>query len=206
VTPSVTSRTSVSQAQAIIPAFSAVKRQGNGGAAGIFYQPHRLGERTISRVASESTTFKEEFLFPETIGVFGRFLAYGLRTDIEVSAVNLTDGGPRKSNGQTAADDYLRFHLFVTKALTMPVPIELSLRLVHKSLSYSSSTDVTLFSIPLTLVQLQAGIGNEMRTLFGGISYTYGADRQSIPEFNADYKMSGVGGVVGISWALTGGA
>jgi hypothetical protein len=202
VTPSVTATTEVSATRAIIPSFVVLKRLGSGGAGGLFYTPSRVTSRTITRIADIESSFSEETLFPESIGVLGKSLILGNKLEAEIAAVNLTDGGPRKSNNQTALDDYLRIYAIISRVIPAPVPTELALGLFHKTLSYAANTDVSLFSIPLSHLQLMLKIGTEDRYINVGATYTYGKDRQSIPEFNADYLASGPGGTATISWAF----
>ncbi len=202
ITPSVTATTEVSGTRAIIPSFVVLKRLGSGGAGGLFYTPSRVTKRTITRIADNESSFSEETLFPEAIGVLGKSLIWGVKIEGEIAAVNLTDGGPRKSNNQTALDDYLRVYAIAAKAIPSPVPAELAFGFFHKTLSYAANTDVSLYSIPLSQFQLMLKMGTDERYINLGATYTYGKDRQSIPEFNADYLAGGPGGTATISWAF----
>jgi transcriptional regulator with XRE-family HTH domain len=176
------------------PHLGVVKR--SGGFEGGFYfisGNEKVREVTKSSEGDDSIFRYDDRVFqPTTIGIFSRFRprwgsAYG-----EFAAVQASEGGNRTDDGGTVEEDYIRFTLGGEYELPGGVGTLLG-TLIYKSLSYADNRNVSLPTIPMWGSHL--GLRTEQLgfPVTAGLIAASGRDGQSIDEFNAEYRMQGLG-------------
>ena len=202
-TPSVKSKTKTSESRLFTPYFGILKKAGFG-IAGIVYKQLDESKRTVIKVAETDNSRLEtdEITYdPESISLV---LSVGVGSGhlgSEITSIKAGEGGPRRSNGNTTNDDFMRFRVgYAFDGPSALNPDGISFWFAHQTLSYSSSQDISLNTIPLSslriLWQSPVGFGSVKAGLVG----LYGSDKKSIPEFNASLAMTGVGGEFGLEF------
>lgn len=175
----------------------AVVKHGGNFDGGFSFKTAAEKKRNVTKSTSidESSFVVEDRVYdPTTISIFmrtrlGLGLVYG-----EFSAIEASGGGNRTDRGATVKEDYFR----VQVAGFFPLgPFGFESSLIYKSLSYADNRNISMDTIPMLGLQLKlsANIGVPV---FAGLIGVRGTDGQSIPEFNAQYKLFGFGGIAGI--------
>ena len=198
-TDTIRSVESVGTASLSTPYLGVVKRSG-GFDGGFFY---KLGAdrnrkiRIVTNQTADELTFSDQVHDPTTVGLFTRIKLGVLTAGGSFEAVAAGEGGTRTDNGDTVSEDYLRFRLEAKAPLGAIAAIFGAV--THRTLSYADNRNVTFTSMPMTVTHLRIILGSAETNSFVGIMYGTGKDGQSLPEFNADYKLTVVGGSLGLN-------
>ncbi|WP_218110333.1 hypothetical protein [Oligoflexus tunisiensis] len=175
-----------------------VVKHGGNFDGGFSFKAAAEKKRNVTKSTSidESTFVVEDRIYdPTTIAIFMRTkVKWGLIFG-EFAAIEASGGGNRTDRGATVKEDYFRVQLAGFFPLSGALDLESTL--IYKSLSYADNRNVSMDTIPMLGLQLKltANIGVPV---FGGLIGVQGTDGQSIPEFNARYKLFGIGGIAGI--------
>jgi hypothetical protein len=174
----------------------AVVKHGGNFDGGFVFKTAAEKKRNVTKSTNidESRFVVEDRIYdPTTISIFMRTrlslgLVYG-----EFAAIEASGGGNRTDRGATVKEDYFR----VQFAGFFPLgPFGFESTLIYKSLSYADNRNVTMDTIPMLSLQLKLSM-NIGIPVFAGLVGVSGTDGQSIPEFNAKYKLFGIGGIAG---------
>jgi hypothetical protein len=141
--------------------------------------------------------FVDQVNDPTTASLFGRFKIWGGHLLAAFESIEAGEGGSRTDDGDTVSEDYMKFS--GEGLVPLSGSLALNLAVIHRTLSYSDNRNVTFASMPLTVTHLRLIAGSSDNYAFGGVVYGSGKDAQSLPEFNASYKISVVGGTLGIN-------
>ncbi|MGE0174780.1 MAG: hypothetical protein AB7T49_18450 [Oligoflexales bacterium] len=176
------------------------KRLGSVG-GGILYRAGAEGKRTIKKFTSQEENTELEFediLYdPTTLTLFFvSEMGSGNFVFAEFSEVQASNGGNKTETGDPINENYTLARL--SGFFSIGSPFNLKTTVVYKTLSYAENTNVTLDTIPSWGLHLKLVNGKPDKNTFIGIVYAYGRDGQSLPEFNASYKLD----VYGVSLGL----
>jgi hypothetical protein len=175
----------------------AVVKHGGNFDGGFSFKTAAEKKRNVTKstnIDDSSVVVEDRIYDPTTIAIFmrtrlGLGLIYG-----EFAAIEASGGGNRTDRGATVKEDYFRVQL----AGFFPLgPFGFESTLIYKSLSYADNRNVTMDTIPMLGLQLKLS-ANFGVPVFAGIIGVRGTDGQSIPEFNAQYRLFGYGGIAGI--------
>jgi len=168
---------------------------------GVYYEKGDETSRDIVKEASDGSKIKadETVYDPTVLGLFFRFNLWNCPIDSEFNAVQASEGGPETQEGKKILEDYTRFRLGVL------IPwdknsLNYQFVLIHKTISYAESSFISLDTIPLTTAHFKMISGSEARNYFVGLTYGQGDDTQSIPEFNARYRIKAYGAKLGLNY------
>lgn len=177
----------------------AVVKHGGNFDGGFSFKTSMEKKRTVTKSTDiDDSNFEAEdrVYDPTTIAIFMQNrLSFG-QVFGEFAAVEASGGGNRTPTGASVKEDYFR----VQAAGIFPLrgkDLQLDTTLIYKSLSYADNRNVTMDTIPMLGLQIKI-LANLGVPVFGGIILASGSDGQSIPEFNAKYKLFGYGGIAGI--------
>lgn len=182
----------------LVPRAGLYKRlSGFGG--GIFYEGKDQKKRTVITTAFDDSqlTADDTVYTPPVIGIAARFKAGPIPTELDFAAVQASEGGPKTSEGERVEEDHVRVRLSGNYPLSQGV--EARMVLIHKTLSYADNAVMTLDSIPITTAHMKMIYGKDSLNATLGISYGYGFDVQSLPEFNAKYLLHTYGAHLTVS-------
>ncbi|MCX6128446.1 MAG: hypothetical protein NTX25_05195 [Proteobacteria bacterium] len=158
-------------------------------------------EITKSTSQADSVYVVEDRVYdPTTISIFGQGHLGVSQVYMEFSAIEASGGGNRTDRGATIKEDYFRTQLTGMFPLGGK-DLLLESSLIYKSLSYADSRNVSFDTIPMVGFHLKLHL-NPGVPLYAGIVGLRGSDRQSIPEFNANYKLFGIGAVAGTQFSF----
>jgi|GEM_PF-2965125 len=175
-----------------------VKHSGNFD-GGFYYKSSAEKKRNVTKSTSidaSSFTVEDRVYDPTTVAIFMQSRQSFGQLFGEFAAVEASGGGNRTDRGATVKEDYFR----VQMAGFFPLKgkdLQLESTLIYKSLAYADNRNVTMETIPMLGLQMKLHF-NIGVPLFAGILGVRGSDGQSIPEFNAEYKLFGIGAVIGI--------
>jgi hypothetical protein len=149
---------------------------------------------------TDARTFEDRVYQPTTIAIFANTRRsfgdlYG-----EFAAVEASGGGNVSEVGRYVREDYFRFQLAGLFPLNGK-SLGLESSLLYKSLSYADNRAVTLDTIPMAALHLKLHVDYGL-PFFVGLIGVRGTDGQSLQEFNAQYKLFGVGGTAGLNLML----
>ncbi len=162
----------------------------------------RVRKVTKSTSIDESAFDVEDRVYdPTTIAIFmlGK-LSFG-QIYGEFAAIEASGGGNRTDRGATVKEDYFRIQAAGFFPILGRKDLQLESTLIYKSLSYADNRNITMDTIPMLGLQLKMHF-NAGIPLFAGLIGVRGSDGQSIPEFNATYKLFGIGAVAGLQLSL----
>lgn len=149
----------------------------------------KLSKRTTG-LTDESFEFSDKVHEPSEMGLFAAMNLGFHRAVMEFTAVSAGEGGTLTDNGDSVAEDYMRLRL----EMMMPnFTIPMNVALIHRTLSYADNRNVTVDMIPMTAVHWRFVFGTLEQNMHLGLILGYGYDKQSIPEFNANYKVGAYG-------------
>ncbi len=175
-----------------------VKHSGNFD-GGFYYKTAAEKKRNVTKSTSIDTSnfiVEDRVYDPSTVAIFMQSRQPFGQLFGEFAAVEASGGGNRTDRGATVKEDYFR----VQMAGFFPLKgkdLQLESILIYKSLAYADNRNVTLDTIPMMGLQMKLHF-NVGVPIFAGIIGVRGSDGQSIPEFNAEYKLFGIGAVTGI--------
>ncbi|HYX39906.1 MAG TPA: hypothetical protein VE954_42970 [Oligoflexus sp.] len=176
----------------------AVVKHGGNFDGGFYFKSAAEKKRNVTKSTDidESSFVAEDRIYdPATIAIFMRSnLSFG-KVFGEFAAVEASGGGNRTDRGATVKEDYFRVQVAGFFPLAGNLGLESSL--IYKSLSYADNRNITMDTIPMLGLQIKLNV-NMGIPVFAGIIGVSGSDGQSIPEFNAKYKLFGFGGIAGI--------
>jgi hypothetical protein len=176
----------------------AVLKHGGNFDGGFSFKAAAEKNRNVTKSTSidESTFVVEDRIYdPATIAIFMRTsLSFG-QIFGEFAAVEASGGGNRTDRGATVKEDYFRMQLAGFFSLSSALGLESTL--IYKSLAYADNRNISMDTIPMLGLQLKLSTNIGM-PIFAGLIGVTGSDGQSIPEFNAQYKLFGIGGIAGI--------
>lgn len=185
------------------PRLGVIKR-GSFGQGGFYYREGASRHRPVSVEVDLDHSVQnstEKVFSPTTIAVLMAFNWGASKILTEFNAVEASEGGPTKPNGDSVRDDYMVFRFGISSSVLAPDQI-IDAMIVHRTLSYARSEDIDLDSMPMSTLHLKLLLGKESNHLSLGLIYGYGRDRQSVPSFNADYKTLQYGLSAGLRWAF----
>lgn len=168
---------------------------------GFYYEGGKTSSRTVTKEASDGTIVEttDDLYKPTEIGLFLRFEVSKFQMDAEFAAVQAGSGGPKTDTGESTLEDYSRLRV----AAFIPwnkKELNYYLSVIHKTLSYSDNVHMSLDTIPMTSAHFKIINGSFDRHFFVGLIYGYARDTQSIPEFNAKYRIDAYGGKLGFNY------
>ncbi len=176
----------------------AIVKHGSGFDGGFSFQLSSEKSRTLTKTTSleeDALVVEDRVYSPTTISIFANVKqSYG---DLygEFSAIEASGGGNVTENNISVREDYFRMQ-FTGLFPLMGKDLQLESSLIYKSLAYADNRNVTLDTIPM--MALHAKLKFNLRVpVFVGLIGVRGTDGQSLQEFNADYRIVGVGAVAG---------
>ncbi len=188
------------------PAFLLIPRAGvikhtPAASGGLFYALGREKERSLVKTASDGSRVEtEETVYsPKQYGVFFRFKPWNYPTDTEVVLVKAGTTGPVSQAGEKVLEDYFRYRLGIFVPWERD-KLNFQFVVIHKTLSYSKNAYVSLDSIPMTTAHFKIIQGSVDKHVYLGLIYGQGDDTQSLPEFNAKYKLRAYGAKLGFNY------
>jgi hypothetical protein len=158
-----------------------------------------LRDYTKSASDGSSVSGDEVIFIPSETGIFGEFTAGPAVWDFDFSFVQARGEGPEDNNGNTIYTDYLKARIGMYSVLG---GIGIHTSIGHQTFSYSDSAYITLDSIPMTNLKSRLIFGSIGNNAFLGMSVAQGKDRQSLPEFNAEYEMTAVALTMGMVFGM----
>jgi hypothetical protein len=196
-------KTVSSYSQAALTTFhlGLTKRLG-GVAGGLLYRGGTEGKRSVNKFTSQEgdvdLEFEDVLYDPTTLTLFfvSQLGSNGF-VYAEFSEVQASNGGNKTENGDPIYENYNVAR--VSGFFPIGSVFNIKSTLVYKSLSYAENTNVTLETIPAWAIHLKLLEGKPAKNTFIGIVYAYGRDGQSLPEFNASYKLTGYGVSIGLN-------
>jgi hypothetical protein len=188
VSETTSSDTTFGSVSLFVPRFGMVRR-GATWNGGFYYVMGRDSTRTYRKVASDETETSgtSPVYIPSVIGIVGQIKLAVIDTELDLAQVRAGGGGEKSESGVTIRDDYLRFDI---SGLLDLGGSGLRARIIHNTLSYSNSAFMNIDSIPISSFHFDYIIGAKEANVYYGLIYGYAHDGQSIPEFNADYKVN----------------
>lgn len=175
-----------------------VKRAGRFD-GGFSFQMDAEKSRNVSKTTSLDDTrlsFEDKVYSPTTIAIFANLHQSFGDIYTEFAAIEASSGGNRVDNNIAVKEDYFRVQLGGMFPLAGK-DLQLESNFLYKSLSYADNRNVTLDTIPSMALHLKLHV-NYGIPAFVGLIGVRGSDGQSLQEFNADYRIQGVGGVAGL--------
>ena len=150
--------------------------------------------------ASGDNTGSEKIHYPTEIGIFGKTQVGSIPTDAEMVLINGSDGGSSSEDGKKMTADNFRLKVAGNYGLGGGGLIRGAF--THRTLSYSDQAFMTLENMPLTAFRLTWLAGNESDHFYLGGIYVFGQDTQSLPQFNAKYRLDVYAGTLGVRFGL----
>jgi len=168
---------------------------------GLYYIQGGESKVEFTKQASDGTslTRDEKVFIPAETGMFGEFTAGTIVWDFDLSFVQARGEGPRDVDGNTIYTDYIKAKFGAYGVLG---GVGIHSQLAHQTLSYSNSAFITLDSIPVTHFKIETIFGDLENHSFVGLGYAQGKDGQSLPEFNAKYKLEALMLSVGLRYGI----
>lgn len=177
----------IGQSSLLAPHLILVKRSGSFE-GGCYYKAGVESDqevKTYNTVDSSELVYKQKLYDPTRVGIFFKGMISEFDIYGEFTAVQAGEGGNKTDNGDTIEEDYLSAKF--TASMPLNTGLKGKLGVTHKTLSYADNRNVAIPMIAMTGVHLQALFGSDERYSYLGLAYANGRERQSIPEFNADY-------------------
>ena len=192
---SVDAKIKYSSSALLTPRFGFTRR-GGVASGGAYYVVGAEGSRKVTKSVGDGNDLKfDESLYePTTAALFAQFSGGVMQWNLEVASISGSEGGLRAASGQTMSDDHLRLQFGGVWAGVINAQI------AHQTASYSKSAYMSLENIPMSSIRV--GAGDASTGMWAGGVYFFGRDRQSIPEFNAKYKVDGFVILTGVNHAL----
>jgi hypothetical protein len=195
-------KTVTAYSEVTVPSFHVGFAKRFGSVAGGFY--YRAGSqrsRNVKKFSSQDESelnFEDQVYSPPILSLFFKMDMGKSSLSGEFSEVQASEGGNRSATGEAINDNYT-----VAKgSATFPITSDFLLRstLIYRSSTYTDAQNVSLTSIPLWALYSKLVLGSSQNhQTFIGLIYLRGRDRQSLPEFNADYKVDGYGVNAGLN-------
>ena len=179
------------------PHFGFVKRAG-GFVGGFYFQQGAEKARTVEKSNDRETTvlsLEDRIQDPTTIGIFAKNKISRYDVYTEFAAIQAGEGGNKTDDGGSVEEDYIRLTI---GALIPASFIDIETTYIIKTLSYADSRNVSLKTIPQMGLHVDFLLSLGALDLKAGLVSGYGQDKQSIDEFNADYKVLTYGGTLGL--------
>lgn len=178
-----------------------VMRRSKAWTGGFYYQQGSHIGRHYSKTASDGTELsgeEQQFVAP-SMGVLGEFDAGAGRGDFELDFIQARGYGPTDDKGKTLYTDYFEARFGGWYPLAGAFGLQGGF--AHKTLAYSNSAYVTFETMPVTSVNLKAYFGKpDDQHAYAGLIAGYGTDGQSLPEFNAKYKLVSLAVTTGLNF------
>lgn len=179
-----------------------VTRRSGPWTGGFYYTLGVDGNRGYQQTGSDGSELRgtEKVFIPSRIGVFGQFGALSSLWDMELDFVQARGLGPKDPKGITIYTDYFEaragaYHEFGPG-------LGLKVAGAYKTLSYASNAFVSLETMPVASVRVLLVLGGLEAQIYAGIIGAYGKDGQSLPELNAQYKLTAFSGTAGFTFPL----
>ena len=154
---------------------------------GFYYIRGGSAGRPFEKEAFDGTTLEgkdTEYILPKT-GIFGEFNSGPYTHDFELVFTQGRGNGPEDDQGNSIYTDFLRLRW----ATLFPVASGgVKVSATHQTLAYSSNAFVTLDTIPSSTMKFLWQQGGASDYMYAGLAIGYGKDKQSEPEFNAQYE------------------
>lgn len=201
-TTDIDSKESYESASYTYPYVAIVKRSGafNGG----FYV--RQGAEVARKVtktnnAEESVLIFDDKIFTApAIGIFANWRQGWGSLYGEFASIQGSEVGNKTDDGASVDEDYIKFQLNgIYEAFGA---VSLTGGMTHKTLSYADNRNVYVTTMPMTLVSIGLRLDSIAVPVALELLHVFGKDGQSIQEFNADLKVTGVGGSLSASVQL----
>lgn len=201
--PVVKTLTTFGEATTKIPHIGVVKRSGfvDGG---FYFKQRAEKSRSIKKYTSQDNSelvFSDLYYDPAQIGIFAQTTNSPIRFFGEFTAIQGSDGGNKTDTGDSVMEDYARFR-FATSIPISGSATTVRVALNHKTLSYADNRNVSIPSVPMTSLFVHLLQGTDAQYTYLGFMYGLGKDVQSIPEFNATYKLQAYGLSAGVKLAF----
>lgn len=179
-----------------------VVRRSAAWTGGFYYVLGVEKDRGFRQSASDGSELRgqETVFIPSRMGVFGQFGVMGSTCDLELNFVQARGMGPSDSRGVTVYTDY--FEARASSYVEFGSGIGLKLGGAYKTLSYASNAFVSLDTMPVESVRLLMIFGKLEAHAFAGVIGSYGKDGQSLPELNAQYKLTAFAATSGFIFPL----
>ncbi|MFW7381706.1 MAG: hypothetical protein ACOH5I_23055 [Oligoflexus sp.] len=177
------------------PVLGVVKRSG-AFEGGFYFISGQDKARTVTKkndFDGSEFRFDDHIYQPTSIAVFARGGLAGVKAYGEFTAVQAGDGGNKTDDGYSVEEDYIRFLFAGTYPLRFGSGIDLVGGLNYKSLSYADNRNVTIQTMPMLGMNLGLRLKQELFPIEVSVIYVNGRDGQSIDEFNASYRVQGLG-------------
>lgn len=166
-----------------------IVRRASGWAGGLYYVSGDEGTRKFEAVASDESrqTGEEEIFDPPRLGVIVELLAGTLLYDLDFELIQARGKGPKDSRNRTAYTDSfaVRSHILIPLGAVM----HMQLGAAHQTMAYANSANINLDTIPRSTVRTGILWGDRKNYGQLGFAYSEGQDGQSLPEFNAKYRL-----------------
>lgn len=178
----------------------AIVKHGPSFDGGFYYKgsAEKIRKVTKSTSIDDSTFVVEDRVYdPAAVAIFMQTKQSFGQIFGEFAALEASGGGNRTEKGATVKEDYFRVQVAGMFPVMGSKDTQIESSLIYKSLSYADNRNITMDTIPMFGFQLKL-LMNPGVPLFAGIMAVKGSDGQSIPEFNATYKLFGIGAVAGI--------
>lgn len=183
------------------PHLGVVKRFGNFD-GGFFFISGQEKSRIVSRTSDEHEfefLFDEHLYQPTELSVFSRSRFFGVTGFFEFTAVQAGEGGNRTDDGNTVEEDHFRFLAIGRYPMPWGKGVEMLGSYQYKSLSYADNRNVTIATMPMMGFQLGLAVSEGPLPFEASLIFASGEDGQSLEEFNARYRLKGVGGLIKVS-------
>jgi hypothetical protein len=169
---------------------------------GFYYTLGTEGERGYHQTGSDGSELRgtDTVFIPSRMGVFGEFAAVSAIWNVELDFVQARGLGPKDPNGNTIYTDY--FEARAGAFIPFGGPLGLKLAGAYKTLSYASNAYVSLETMPVGSLKALLVFGNQSANFFLGAIGAYGKDGQSLPELNAQYKLTAFSATSGFFFPL----
>jgi hypothetical protein len=177
-------------------------RRAGAWSGGVVYSLGDESERDFEKAASDGSSIEgsETLFIPSRISVFGDFAAFAAVWDFEMAFVQARGKGPTNETGATLYTDY--FEARFGGQYQVAGAFGLKLAVAHQTLSYASNEFITLDTIPVTSVKTLGVFGDQKNNAFVGLIVAQGQDGQSLPEFNAAYRLKAMALTTGFIFQL----
>ncbi len=175
-----------------------IVKHGGGFDGGFSFQFDAQKSRTVTKSTSldeGSLSFEDKVYSPTTIAIFASLHPSFGDLFGEFAAIEASGGGNRIDSGIAVKEDYFRTQFGGMFPLDGK-NLQLETRLLYKSLSYADNRNVSLETIPSLGLHIKLHFDYSL-PVYVGLVGVHGSDGQSLQEFNADYRLQGVGAVAG---------
>lgn len=202
--PDVKTRDKTAKSSILFPHLGVVKRSGLFEGGFYFVSGQDKARRVTRRMegTDEKFRFDDHLYQSTTIAVFARGQIAGVRIFGEFAAVQAGEGGNRTDDGSSVEEDYIRFLVCSSYPLSFAPGLDLLTAITYKTLSYADNRNVTVQSMPMMGLQLGVGLKKGPFPAELNLIYVNGRDGQSLEEFNARYRVQGLGLQASVGFAF----